>query len=94
MANLSSDAQRTTEPRVRLLGWQWWQVSWQLTGVIWFVIKNNTPTANSGINRTEVTLSSENLEKLGVSRNSVSDQGTILTVGPAATFNNKVRLEK
>ena len=62
-------------------------------GVIWFVIKNNTPNANSGINRTEVTLSSENLEKLGVSRNSVSDQGTILTVGPAATFNNKVRLE-
>ncbi|MBP7760172.1 hypothetical protein KA093_00040 [Candidatus Saccharibacteria bacterium] len=61
--------------------------------VIWFVVKNNTPNANNGINRTEVTLSADNLEKLGVSRNSVSDQGTVLTVGPTATFNNKVRLE-
>ncbi len=62
-------------------------------GVIWFVMKGNAPNADGGLNRSEVTLSAENLEKLGVSRNSVSDQGTELTVGPAATFHNKVRLE-
>ena len=61
-------------------------------GVVWYFLRGNTPN-NNGINRTEVTLSTESLEKLGVSRNSVSDQGTILTVGPASTFNNKVKLE-
>ena len=61
-------------------------------GVIWFFLRGTTAN-DKGVNRTEVTLSAENLEKLGVSRNSVSEQGTILTVGPTATFNNKVRLE-
>jgi hypothetical protein len=40
----------------------------------------------------QVTISSETLDALGVSRNQVSTQGTELVVGPNARFNGKVKL--
>lgn len=40
----------------------------------------------------QVTISSEALDALGVSRNQVSTQGTELVIGPSARFNNKVQM--
>jgi len=42
------------------------------------------------VDRQEVTLSSATLDKLGVSRNNITDQGTELTIGPDSKFNGKV----
>ena len=42
------------------------------------------------LNRTEVTLTAESLDQLGVSRNPVGDLGTELTVGPDAVFNGAI----
>ncbi len=60
-------------------------------GVIWFIMRGNA-AKNDTVNRSEVTLSSETLSKLGVERNSVSDQGTELTIGPSSKFNSKVQM--
>lgn len=43
-------------------------------------------------NRSEVTLSVDSLDQLGVSRNPVGDLGTELTVGPDAVFNGAVTI--
>ncbi|MGB3023227.1 MAG: hypothetical protein WBB39_00265 [Candidatus Saccharimonadales bacterium] len=59
--------------------------------VIWFILRGNG-NQQDNINRSEVTLSSETLSKLGVERNSVSDQGTELTIGPSSKFNSKVAM--
>lgn len=55
-------------------------------GVIAFVMKGHA-TQGAAPNREEVTLSTETLDKLGVSRNPVGTSGTELTVGPNARFN-------
>lgn len=60
-------------------------------GIIWFVLKSQTPQ-DKQLSKSEVTLSSETLNKLGVSKNTVSDQGTELIVGPASKFANKVTM--
>ena len=60
-------------------------------GVIWFIMRGNA-SQDGNTNRSEVTLSSETLTKLGVERNSVSDQGAELTIGPASKFNSKVTM--
>ncbi len=57
--------------------------------VIAFIIKNqDNPSSTS--NSKEVTISSDVLDKLGVSRNPVSNSGTELTVGPNANFKGTV----
>jgi cytoskeletal protein CcmA (bactofilin family) len=43
-------------------------------------------------NKEEVTLSSESLDKLGISKTAVANLGTELIVGPNSTFNNKVTI--
>ncbi len=59
--------------------------------VIWAVI-NWQQSGEKDTNRSEVTLSADNLDQLGVSRNSVGNLGTELTVGPDANFNGAVRI--
>lgn len=60
-------------------------------GVIYFVMRGQSNASAQG-NRDEVTLSTESLDKLGVSRNSVGDLGTELTIGPDTTFNGSVKV--
>lgn len=55
-------------------------------GVIIFLMRGQAPKNNS-VDRQEVTLSTDTLNKLGVSRNPVGTAGTELTVGPNARFN-------
>ena len=58
-------------------------------GVVFFLMRGNGEDGGA-VNRDEVTLSSANLDKLGVSRNNVSEQGIELVVGPNSRFNGKV----
>lgn len=60
-------------------------------GVIYFVMRGSG-NASASTNRDEVTLSSEALDGLGVSRNSVGELGTELTIGPDSTFNGSVKI--
>lgn len=60
-------------------------------GVIYFVMRGQSQ-ANASTNRDEVTLSTEALDGLGVSRNSVGELGTELTIGPDTTFNGSVKI--
>ena len=57
--------------------------------IIFFVLRSQGDTG-SGLSREEVTLSTETLDGLGVSRNSVGELGTELTIGPDTTFNGSV----
>ena len=57
-------------------------------GILMLVMRGSD--ANAQVNRSEVTLSSETLDKLGVSRNAVGTRGTELVVGPDSRFNGKV----
>jgi hypothetical protein len=59
-------------------------------GVIAFVLRGQGGGSGENVNRETVTLSTETLDKLGVSRNPVGNAGTELTVGPNANFNGKV----
>lgn len=59
--------------------------------VIFFVIRGQG-SASTQVDRETVTLSSESLDRLGVSRNSVGDLGTELTVGPDSKFNGSVTI--
>lgn len=60
-------------------------------GAIFFFLKG-TGEGGSSLNRSEVTLSSEVLDGLGVSRNAVGNAGTELVVGPNSRFNGKVTI--
>ncbi len=60
-------------------------------GVIYFVMRGQG-NASAQNNRDEVTLSTDSLDKLGVSRNSVGDLGTELTIGPDTTFNGSIKV--
>lgn len=57
--------------------------------VIFFVMRGQNSASAQG-NREEVTLSSESLDKLGVSRNAVGDLGTELIIGPNSRFSGNV----
>ncbi|MEO5499550.1 MAG: hypothetical protein ABIR46_03560 [Candidatus Saccharimonadales bacterium] len=57
--------------------------------VIYFILRGQGGSGNT-VARDEVTLSAETLDGLGVSRNSVGELGTELTIGPATTFNGSV----
>lgn len=57
--------------------------------IIMFVIRAQSPSDDAA-NRSEVTISSDTLDQLGVSRNPIGNLGTELTVGPDAQFNGKV----
>jgi hypothetical protein len=56
--------------------------------VISFFMNNNTATENAS--QTEVTLSTESLNKIGVSRNPVGDSGEQLSIGPNTKFTGTV----
>ncbi len=58
-------------------------------GAITYFI-NSQNSANEVVNREDVTLSSETLGGLGVSRNPVGVKGTQLTIGPDTQFNGEV----
>ena len=58
-------------------------------GIIFWVMRSQGD-ASAQSNREEVTLSSESLDKLGVSRNAVGDLGTELVVGPNSRFGGNV----
>lgn len=60
-------------------------------GVIFWLMRSGE-AAGAQSNREEVTLSSESLDKLGVSRNSVGDLGTELVVGPNSRFGGNVTI--
>jgi hypothetical protein len=53
-------------------------------------IMNSQQAANSSVAEGEVTLSSTDLDKLGVSRNPIGSAGTELVVSPNSRFNAKV----
>jgi cytoskeletal protein CcmA (bactofilin family) len=58
-------------------------------GVVMFLLRGNS-TSGGQTNKDEVVISTENLDKLGVSKTAVGNLGTELIVGPNSTFNNKV----
>ncbi|MGH7197054.1 MAG: hypothetical protein ACREGJ_04820 [Candidatus Saccharimonadales bacterium] len=58
-------------------------------GIFAFLMKSQGD-ANSQARKGEVTLSSETLDKLGVSRNPVGNPGTELVINPNSRFNGKV----
>lgn len=58
-------------------------------GAVFFIMKSQSPD-EAQKNQTEVTLSSADLDKLGVSRNPVGNLGTELVVGPNSRFNGKL----
>lgn len=60
--------------------------------VIFFVIRGQDGGTGAQANREEVTLSTEALDKLGVSRNSIGDLGTELIVGPDSRFSGNVTI--
>lgn len=59
--------------------------------VIYFVMRNQGDVSASA-NRDEITLSTEALDGLGVSRNAVGELGTQLTIGPDSTFNGSLKV--
>jgi hypothetical protein len=59
-------------------------------GIIAFFMRETN--GGEELNRSEVTLSSETLDKLGVSKNPVGTRGAELVVGPNARFNGKVTI--
>lgn len=59
-------------------------------GVIYWFIQSQG--GEEAVNRSEVTLTTENLDELGVSRNPVGDLGSELTIGPDANFNGAVTI--
>jgi cytoskeletal protein CcmA (bactofilin family) len=63
------------------------------TGVIVFVTKRQNGT-NPFTSQGEVTISTADLEKLGVSRNAVGNLGTELVVGPDSKFSGKLTVAK
>lgn len=56
----------------------------------WLMVSQQN--AGAEVDRESVTLSSETLDGLGVSRNAVGNLGATLTVGPDSTFNGKVTM--
>lgn len=58
--------------------------------VLAFIMKTQDEEAKKA--QQTVTLSSTQLDKLGVSRNDVGTSGSLLTVGPEAKFQNKVTI--
>lgn len=61
-----------------------------VNGAVIFFVMRSQNSANAQNNRDEVTLSTESLDKLGVSRNAVGDLGTELIVGPDARFGGSI----
>lgn len=59
-------------------------------GVIAFIMKGQDTTQQ--VNKETVTLSSESLSKLGMTKTNVNNAGTELVVGPNAKFNGTVTL--
>ncbi len=59
-------------------------------GIIYFVMQGQQKSSEVSIG--EVALNQATLDKLGMSRNNVTDAGAQLTVGPSATFNGKVTI--
>lgn len=59
--------------------------------VFMFLVKSGNDT-DTATNRNEVTLSSDALNGLGVSRNAVGNKGTELIVGPDSKFNGNVTI--
>lgn len=57
-------------------------------GVLWFIIR--AQSGNKSADRTSVTLSSDTLSSLGVTRNDVGQSAEKLTIGPNTTFNGSV----
>lgn len=62
-------------------------------GVIFFVIKNNGDKSSDGVEG-EVVISSNVLDKLGVSRNTVGDTGSELIVGLDSTFKGTLEVSE
>jgi cytoskeletal protein CcmA (bactofilin family) len=58
--------------------------------VIIVIVVRFQSVAEDTLNRTDVTVSAETLEKLGVSSAPIGDLGAELTIGPDAQFNGKV----
>ncbi len=58
-------------------------------GVVLFFLKGNSSSDGQG-NKDEVILSTDSLDKLGVSKTAVGNLGTELIVGPNSKFLNKV----
>lgn len=61
-------------------------------GIVLFVMRGETTATEKA--RSEVTLSSETLNSLGVNKTAVGNEGAKLTVGPDSTFNGTVTVEK
>lgn len=62
-------------------------------GIIYFVMNSQNKESSTTSNK-EVTISSDVLDKLGVNKTTVDSSNTSLIVGPSATFNGKVTVNK
>lgn len=61
-------------------------------GIVMFIMRSQAEAEQKA--RSEVTLSSETLDSLGVNRTAVGNEGAKLTVGPDSTFNGTVTIAK
>lgn len=61
-------------------------------GIAMFVMRGQTTTAEKA--KSEVTLSDDTLNSLGVNKTAVGNEGAKLTVGPDSTFNGTVTIGK
>ena len=61
-------------------------------GIVLFVMRGQTTAAERA--QSEVTLSSDTLNSLGVNKTAVGNEGAKLTVGPDSTFNGTVTIGK
>jgi hypothetical protein len=61
-------------------------------GIIAFALRGGAENSGSAVNHETVTLSSDTLNKLGVSHDSVGAAGAKLTIGPETTFNGGVTI--
>ena len=61
-----------------------------INAIVIFIVLSLQNNQEEPVNRTEVTLSTETLDGLGVSRTPIGDLGTELTIGPDAQFNGDV----
>lgn len=61
-----------------------------LNAVVITLVMRNQGTANADSNRSQVTISADALDKIGVSKNTIGNAGEELIVGPNAHFNGTV----
>lgn len=61
-------------------------------GIIFFIIKKQTASQVKQLTQGQVTINQGVLDKLGVNRSSIGDDGVVLTINPETKFGGKVQV--